>query len=145
MRLLLIDPYVASGSNLNTSLGWLSAAVHKARHEVFVLDLNGRQICNYQKLLPEFISKYNPDMIGITVMCTTYVTMQRIVERVLTSTDLLQNETLLEHLLECYILRQLVPLDLHLLDILYYTLAIIPVLQMVNILDQMLMIQLLEL
>ncbi len=81
MRLLLIDPYVRAGGNLNTSLGWLSAAVHKAGHEVFVLDLNNRRISNYKEVLPEFISKYNPDMIGITAMCTTYVTMQRIVEQ----------------------------------------------------------------
>ena len=82
MRLLLIDPYVASGANLNTSLGWLSAAVHKRGHEVFVLDLNGRRISNYQKILPDFLDKYAPDMIGITAMCTTYVSMLKIVEHI---------------------------------------------------------------
>lgn len=80
MRLLLIDPYVAAAANLNTSLAWLSAAVHKAGHEVFVLDLNCRRISNYQKVLPEVISRYAPSIIGITVMCTTYAQMLRIVD-----------------------------------------------------------------
>lgn len=80
MRLLLIDPYVPAGGNLNTSLGWLSAAVHKAGHEVFVLDLNCRRISNYGEVLPEIIRRYSPNMIGITVMCTTYVPMLRIVD-----------------------------------------------------------------
>lgn len=80
MRILLIDPYVATGGNLNTSLGWLSASVHKAGHEVFVLDLNCRRVSNYHEVLPGFIKRYAPDMIGITVMCTTYTSALHLVE-----------------------------------------------------------------
>lgn len=80
MRVLLIDPYVSSGGNLNTSLGWLSASVHKAGHEVFVLDLNCRRVSNYHEVLPGFIKRYAPDMIGITVMCTTYTSALHLVE-----------------------------------------------------------------
>ncbi len=80
MRLLLIDPYVPAGGNLNTSLGWLSSAVHTAGHEVFVLDLNCRRISNYEEVLPGFISRYAPDIIGITVMCTTYLPVLRMID-----------------------------------------------------------------
>jgi len=79
MRILLIDPYVTVSANLSTSLGWLSASVRAAGHEVFVLDLNCRRISDYREVLPEFISRYAPHMIGITVMCTTYVPMLRMV------------------------------------------------------------------
>ena len=80
MRLLLIDPYVAGGVSLSTSLGWLSASVRSAGHKVFVLDLNSRGIPNYQDILPSLVAGYAPEMIGISVMCTTYMTALQMVE-----------------------------------------------------------------
>ena len=80
MRILLIDPYVAGGVSLSSSLGWLSASVRSEGHEVFVLDLNSRGIPNYQDILPNFLARYVPDMVGITVMCTTYATALQMVE-----------------------------------------------------------------
>ena len=80
MRVLLIDPYSPHAGGLNTSLGWLSASVRAAGHEVFVLSLNTRRIADYRKVLPDFVRRYGPDMIGITVMCTAYTSALRMVE-----------------------------------------------------------------
>ena len=80
MRLLLIDPYSPHAGSINTSLGWLSASVHAAGHEVFVLSLNSRRISDYRMVLPGFVKGYAPDMIGITVMCTTYASALSMVE-----------------------------------------------------------------
>lgn len=81
MKILLIDPYSPSAQSLNTSLGWLSASVHKAGHEVFVLDLNCRRISNYNKVLRDLVERYQPEMIGITVMCTTYTAALLVVQQ----------------------------------------------------------------
>ncbi len=80
MRLLLIDPYSACAGTLNTSLGWLSASIRAAGHEVFVLSLNARSVSNYRNVLPDFVKRYSPDMIGITVVCTTYTSVLGMVE-----------------------------------------------------------------
>jgi len=60
---------------LNTSLGWLSSSVRAAGHEVFVFSLNARVISDYRKVLPDLVERYAPDMIGITVVCTTYTSV----------------------------------------------------------------------
>ena len=39
-----------------------------------------RRIADYRKVLPAFIGRYFPDMIGITVMCTTYTSALQMVE-----------------------------------------------------------------
>lgn len=75
MKLLLIDPYSACMGTLNTSLGWLSSSVRAAGHEVFVISLNARVISDYRKVLPDLVERYAPDMIGITVVCTTYTSV----------------------------------------------------------------------
>jgi len=79
MRLLLIEPF-SNIEGLNTSLGWLSASVRAAGHETFVLSMNNRHIMDYEKMLPDFINRYTPDMIGLSVVCTTYTLALNMVE-----------------------------------------------------------------
>lgn len=78
MKILLIDLYAYAGS-LSTTLGWLSSSIHAAGHDVFVLSLNTRRIADYKSVLPDFVSRYAPDMIGITVVCTTYTSALQMV------------------------------------------------------------------
>lgn len=77
MKVLLIDPYVPYGKGLNTGLGWLSASVKAAGYEVFVCDLNNRDIASPNDVLKSKISTYKPDVVGINIQSNTYTSVMK--------------------------------------------------------------------
>jgi len=81
MKVLLIDP-PGDLIALNLGLGYISALLKQSGHELNVLDLNNYRVARPDLLIEQFISSFQPDVVGLSIMSLTFKTVKVYVDNI---------------------------------------------------------------
>ena len=81
MRVLLVEPRNC-WTGLNIALGYLTASLKKAGHEVKVLDLTNHRDWPVERMERAIIESFNPDLIGIALFYISYHGVKEMIARI---------------------------------------------------------------